>query len=177
MRRPWGACMSATRLGMPWEMSPVRAPRSSPPVPGGPLVALLTLAVVLLGSLTGNAFSMHAGMEMHSSVSGALQAENPSSVVAAEVATVAESGRHLIADVAGPMLPTSSDAQHLMHLVGACLALLAAAVVLILSVLQRHLDRHGDSAPLPSYGITLLTPATWVPPSLDPPTSSPVIRT
>lgn len=169
--------MNVGTLGMPREMNRVRPPRSSPPVLGGRLVALLTLAVVLLGSLTGNAFSMHVGMDMGSSVPGVTQAENLSGVVAAEAATIAESGRHLIADVAGPMVPNSSDAQHLMHLVGACLALLAAAVVLLLSVLRRRLDRHGDSAPLLSYGITLLTPATWVPPSLDPPTSSPVIRT
>lgn len=168
--------MSAGWLGMRWEMTRDHAPRSNPPVPGGRLVALLTLSVVLLGSLTGNAFSMHVGMDMSSSVSGVTRAENPSGVVAAEVASIAESGRHLVADVAGPMVPTNWDAQHLMHLVGACLALLAAAVVLHLLLRGRHLDRH-DPAPLPSYGITLLTPATWVPPSLDPPTSSPVIRT
>ena len=167
--------MNVGTLGMPREMNRVRPPRSSPPVLGGRLVALLTLAVVLLGSLTGNAFSMHVGMDMGPSVS-VKQAENLSGVVAAEAATVAESGRHLVADVAGPMVPNSSDAQHLMHLVGACLALLAAAVVL-LPLLLRHLGRRCDAAPLPSYGMNLLTFAAWVPPSLDPPTSSPVIRT
>jgi len=158
-------------------MNGAHAPWSSPPALGGRLVALLTLSVVLLGSLTGNAFSMHVGMDMGSSVSGVTQPQNLSGVVAAEVVTVAESGRHLVADAAGPMVPTSSDAQHLMHLVGACLALLAAAVVLLMVLLRRHVDRHLDVVPLPSYGMNLPTSAMWVPPSLDPPTSSPVIRT
>lgn len=167
---------------MPREMNRVSAPRSSPPGLGGRLFALLTLAVVLLGSLTGNAFSMHVGMDRGPSVS-VKQAENLSGVAAAEAPTLAESGRHLVADVAdvaevaGPMVPTSSDAQHLMHLVGACLALLAAAAVLLLLLPRRHRGRHGDAAPLPSCGMNLLTFATWIPPSLDPPTSSPVIRT
>lgn len=168
--------MNVGTLGTPREMNRVRVPRNSPPVLGERLVALLTLAVVLLGSLTGNAFSMHVGMDMGPSVS-VKQAENLSGVVAAEAATVAESGRHLVADVAGPMVPTSSDAQHLMHLVGACLALLAAAVVLLLLLPRRYLGRHCDAAPLPSDGMNLLTFAAWIPPSLDPPTSSPVIRT
>jgi len=158
-------------------MKVARAPWSSPPALGGRLAALLTLSVVLLGSLTGNAFSMHVGMAMGSSVSGVTQAEHLSGVVAAEGATVAESGRHLVADAAGPMVPTSSDAQHLMHLVGACLALLAAAIGLLLMLLRRHVGRHLDIVLLPSYGMNLLPSAMWVPPSLDPPTSSPVIRT
>lgn len=169
--------MNVGTLGMPREMSRVRGPRSSPPVQGGRFVALLTLAVVLLGSLTGNAFSMHVGMDMGSSSSGVTHADNLSGVMAAEVATIAESGRHLVTEAAGLMVPTSSEAQHLMHLVGACLALLAAAVGLLLMLLWRHVDRHLDVVPLPSYGMNLLTSAMWVPPSLDPPTSSPVIRT
>ena len=169
--------MSDAWLGMHWAMNRVRAPRSSPPVLGGRLVALLTLSVVLLGSVTGNAFSLHRGMDMGSSVPAAAHAANPSGDAAAEVATIAEAGGHLVAQVAGPMLPSSSDAQHLMHLVGACLALLAGAVLLLLLLVRRPPDRHGDAAPSASYGIDLLTHPTWVPPSLDPPTSSPVIRT
>ena len=169
--------MNVGTLGMPWEMNRVRAPRSSPPVLGGRLIALLALSVVLLGSLTGNAFSLHVGMDMGSSVPGAAHAAKPSGDVAADGAAVIESGKHLVKDVAGSMLPTSADAQHVMHLLGACLALLAAALVLLLLVLRRHPDRDHDAAVLPPRGVNPLSCATWIPPSLDPPTSSPVIRT
>lgn len=158
-------------------MNRVPAPRSSPPVLGGRLVALLALSVVLLGSLAGNAFSLHVGMDMDSSVFGAAHAANPSGDVAADGVAVVESGKRLVTDVAGPMLPTSADAQHAMHLLGACLALLAAALGLLLLLLRGRPNRGYDAAALPARGPNMLSFATWIPPSsLDPPTSSPVIR-
>jgi hypothetical protein len=158
-------------------MNRVRAPRSSPPVLVGRLVALLTLSVVLLGNLAGNAFSLHVGMDMGSSVVGAADAADPFGDVAADGVAVVESGKRLVTDVAGPMLPTSADAQHAMHLLGACLALLAVVLELFLLLLRRRPNRGYDAAALPARGPNRLSCATWIPPSLDPPTSSPVIRT
>lgn len=145
---------------------------------GGRLVALLAMTMVLLASSTGNSFSMHVGMTMKSSATGVAQSDHMAGPVAGEASAVAEAARAPLADAPEPIVPTSSDAHHLMHLVGACLALLATAALLLpLLLLGRILDlRHSAAVTAPRL-VSMLTPPSWTPPTLNPPTSSPVIRT
>ncbi|MFP5253530.1 MAG: hypothetical protein ACLGH4_07010 [Actinomycetes bacterium] len=151
---------------------------SSPSAQGGRLVALLVLAVVLLASLTGNSFSMHIGMAMSSAAPGLAHVDHSDGPAAGEASTGAISGARTFLDAWRPMELLGSDAHHLMHLVGACLALLAgAAILLALRFLCRVLDlRHPAAATTPSL-VGRPTPPSWTPPALDPPTSSPVILT
>lgn len=143
--------------------------------PSGRLLGLLAAAAFLCAALTGNSFSLHVGM-----TAGA-----PEFTVAADRVTnafvgsgdVLERVHELAPDTAMPM-PVGSDAQHLMHLIGACLAVLAAAVLLLRLLLQ------GRSL-LGSYPAVIAVPRPltprrggwWSPPPPSPPTSSPVIRT
>jgi hypothetical protein len=90
---------------------------------------------------------------------------------------VVEASTRLPAD-ASPTLPMSSDGQHLIHTVGACLGLLAAIVMLFPMLLLRQIVERAHAAgivALRPFGT--LTVAMWSPPALDPPTSSPVVRT
>lgn len=145
-------------------------PGSSSVSPTGRLLALVAAAAILLAALSGNSFSLHAGM----------------STMADDLATVADEVVHagVTGDVgeatAGPAtpLPLGSDAQHLLHLLGACLAVVAAATLALLWLLQRGRPSGGYPAvtavprPVPAPEV-----AERRPPALSPPTSSPVIRT
>jgi len=162
-------------MGMRSEMSGAPSPCSSPPAPGGRLIALLSLAVVLLAGLTGNSFSMHAGMSTKASATSVAQMDHVPGPVAAKTSIGAGTGS--LAGAPKPMLPMSSDAQHLMHVLGACLALLAAALLLPLLLVSRLLVRSRAAAVTAPRLVSLATPVRWTPSALDPPTSSPVIRT
>ncbi|GAB2750459.1 hypothetical protein GCM10027273_31400 [Nocardioides pakistanensis] len=143
--------------------------------PSGRLLALLAAAAFLLAALTGNSFPLHVGM-----TAGA-----PESTVAADMVTNALAGSgavlervHKVAPATAMPMPVGSEAQHLMHLVGACLAVLAAAALLLRLLLQRRslLGSHPAVIAVPRP----LTPrrgGLWSPPPPSPPTSSPVIRT
>jgi hypothetical protein len=114
-----------------------------------------------------------------------MTAGTPESTVAADRVTnafvgsgdVLERVHELAPDATMPM-SVGSDAQHLMHLIGACLAVLAAAALLLRLLLQ------GRSL-LGSYPAVIAVPrpltprrgGSWSPPPPSPPTSSPVIRT
>lgn len=145
--------------------------------PSGRLLALLAAAAFLLAALTGNSFSLHVGMT--SGPSESTVAANRVTNAVAGSGAVLERVHEVAPDAAMPMpMPVGSDAQHLMHLVGACLAVLAVAVLLLRllflgrSLLGGHLAGTAHSRSLvPRAG------GSWFPPPPSPPTSSPVIRT
>ena len=151
------------------------APWNCSAAPSGRLLGLLAAAAFLVAALTGNSFSLHVG----------LTAGAGESTVAADRATGAVAGSgavlervHEVAPATAAPMPAGSDAQHLMHLIGACLAVLAAAALLLRLILQRRslLGGHPAVIAVPRT----LTPrrgGSWSPPPPSPPTSSPVIRT
>lgn len=143
--------------------------------PGGRLLGLLAAAAFLLAALTGNSFSLHVGMT----------ADASESTVAADMATNAVAGSsavlervHEVAPATAMPMPVGSDAQHLMHLVGACLAVLAAAALLLRLLLQgRSLLGSYPAVIAVPHPLTPRRGGSWSPPPPSPPTSSPVIRT
>lgn len=143
--------------------------------PTGRLLALLAAAAFLLATLAGNSFSLHVGMTAGTS----------ESTVAAGMVTKAVAGSgvvlervHEVAPATAIPMSVGSDAQHLMHLIGACLAVLAAAALLLRLLLHRRWLVGGHPAviavPRPR---TPRRGGSWSPPPPSPPTSSPVIRT
>lgn len=150
-------------------------PRSFSAAPSGRLLALLAAAAFLLAALTGNSFSLHVGVT----------ASAPEAAIAVDGVTDAVAGTGAVLDRVGDvapdapaLAPVGSDAQQLMHLIGACLAVLAAAALfLCLFVLVRaRLGSHPAVTAFPR----LLAPrpaGLWSPPPPSPPTSSPRIRT
>jgi hypothetical protein len=144
--------------------------------PSGRLPALLAAAAFLLAALTGNSFSLHVGMTANAS-EVAVAVDRVSDAVAGSGAVFGPGVGDVSHDAAAPM-PVGSDAQHLMHLIGACLAVLAAAALFLRLFSQGPalLGSHPAVTALPR----LLTPppgGSWSPPPPSPPTSSPVIRT
>jgi hypothetical protein len=79
---------------------------------------------------------------------------------------------------AAALMPVGSDAQQLLHVVGACLAVLVAAALLMrLLLLSRTLGAGYPAVTALPRLVTLPSLGSWSPPPLSPPTSSPVIRT
>lgn len=142
--------------------------------PVGRLLGLLVAAAFLLAALTGNSFAVHVGMTSMSAATVVGADTTPHAVAGAPA------DRHDVrAASADPaVLSAGSDLQHLMHLVGACLAVLAGAVLLLL--LPRWGRDPADGYLSDTTPTRLFTPAlrrSWSPPPPSPPTSSPVIRT
>ena len=141
-------------------------------------MGLLAAAAFLLAGLTGNSLSLHVGMTtMAPGAATAADVEVMPAPLVAVTSAFPEAVGDASADPATPM-PISSKAHHLMHLLGACMAVVAAAA-LLLSLHFRSRVVSGSYA----AGIAvprLVTPTAlgaWCPPALSPPTSSPVIRT
>ncbi len=154
-----------------------RTPHATPVV-GGPLAALMALTVVLLATLTGNAFSVHVGMTMSPSAQQAPSANQAATVLTGDTSPVAGSASTSLTGASEPTMPMSADGQHLMHTVGACLALLAAIVMLFpLPVRRRTVDLNDSVGAALKRLPDVFAAATWTLPALDPPTSSPVVRT
>lgn len=160
-------------------MNAAAAPWSSSAAPAGRLVALLAAAAFVLAGVTGNSFSLHVGMTAMapaaSTVAGV--ADSPTTLAAVTSASPAVIGEGS-AEPATPM-PSSSDAQHLMHLLGACLAIVAAGLLFLISLLTA---RQAPGAAFPALTavtrrVSPVPRAAWRPLALSPPTSSPVIRT
>lgn len=161
------------------EMNAATAPWSSSAAPAGRLVALLAAAAFLLAGLTGNSFSLHVGMTtMAPAATAAADVDDKPAALAAMTSALPEVIGKASADPVTPM-PISSDAQHLMHLLGACLAIVAAGMLLLVSLLG---FRRAPGGGLPAVAavtrlVTAVPRSAWRPLALSPPTSSPVIRT
>lgn len=143
--------------------------------PSGRLLAILAAGAFLVAALTGNSYSLHVGMT--TSVPEAAVAVDGVSDAVGVTGSIVEGVGDVAPDAAAPM-PVGSDAQQLMHLIGACLAVLAAAALFLRLFFQGRalLGSHPAVTALPR---PLTTPpgGSWSPPPPSPPTSSPVIRT
>lgn len=160
-------------------MNAASEPWSSSAAPAGRLVALLAAAGFFLAGLTGNSFSLHVGMTtMAPAAVTAADVDDKQAALAAETSALPEAAGEASADPM-PLMPISSDAQHLMHLLGACLAIVAAGLLLLVSLLATRRTR-GGGLPAVAAVTRLVSPvprSAWRPLALSPPTSSPVIRT
>lgn len=140
----------------------------SPSALGGRLVGLLVLAVIVLGAVAGSSFSTHVGMS--TAASGVSDRHQDHAGVPAAASPQAKADEP--AGVAAPV-PTSAETHHLMHLLGACLALLVLA--LVLPVLRRLCGPHGVRAPELRLG-GLRSAVAGVLPTPPPPAFSTVLR-
>ena len=140
----------------------------------GRSLGLLVAVAFLLAALSGNSFAVHVGMT--SMTSEPLAVADAASGSAGHTAAAAQDVRAAAADSAVP--PGGSDLMHLMHLLGACTAVLAGAVLLLR---QRLWGREPADGYLPDAAPSrLVTPnprGAWCPPPPSPPTSSAVVRT
>lgn len=163
--------------GMGAMMNAVTRSRSCASVPSGRLPLVLAAAAFVLAALSGNSFSLHIGMAATAGAHDVAPGLDRASHVVAKTATTLTSVPGKLSDRGGPMT-AGSDPQHVMHLVGACLAVLAAAAVLRWLTLVRRALTGGypavTGAPRPPAPVLA---RSWSPPAPSPPTSSPVIRT
>ncbi len=132
----------------------------------GRLVVLGGLAAFLAATLTGNVFALHAGM--------AGMADGGAQSAAAASGPADLTGDPPAAD--GP--PAGGQGQHLLHVVGACMAIGAAGVILLRALAQLAGPRGSALAlaqPWTAPPLSTRTRSRRAPP-LKPPTSS-VMRT
>jgi hypothetical protein len=156
----------------------VTAPRSSSAVRAGRLVGLLAATAFLLAALTGNSLSLHVGMTpmTPAAATGAEIDHKPAPAVAAPSAAP-----EIVGDASGDPgtpLAINSKVHHLMHLVGACMAVVAAAALLMSLLFRSRVAGGGYAACIAVPRLVAPTAlGALCPPALSPPTSSPVIRT
>lgn len=131
----------------------------------------LAAAPFVIAVFNGNTFALHTGMDLEAPAA-ASPGDDAGRVVDGALGASGERSRTL-----PQQMPTDHDAQHALHAVGACLALLGAASLLLL---WRRICRHrlsSDAHLPPTARATVGLNRRWWPPPLSPPTSSPVIRT
>ena len=137
------------------------ATTSSRPRAGFVVVVLAVLLAALLWSGTGNSFAAHMGADATPG-HGATAVTGP--------------GEDQTVDAAGTV-PHDAESSHVLHLLGGCIAVLGAALLL----LGAWVSRRRPPTPQPLAGGALpqgrLARAWWRPPALSPPTTSPVLRT
>ena len=139
--------------------------------------AVLATAVFVIAALAGNLFSLHVGSQ---TAAAAIERATSHSVVQqAQTGGTTSGGTVELKDANAQQpsspLPMDSHGQHLMHLLGACMAVLAAIVLLWLPIGLRFRGPIVQSAT--RFLVTQTTLPSWTPPPLVPPRSSPVIRT
>lgn len=132
-------------------------------------VVLAVLVPVLLWTGTGNTFAAHMGAGPDRAAHGA----------AAEVAAgPGQVSRTAVPDDATGTVPHDAGSSHVLHLLGGCIAVLGAALLLLGA--WRSSQTRPD-LPVPSAVIAAATGhrarSWWRPPALSPPTTSPVLRT
>jgi len=143
------------------------------------LAALCALAVVSIAVLSGNVFSVHVGMAAVADQASLTSPNKPD-----QANLTSPRGGLSVSTIPAPRQeqpPQSNrDLQHLMHLMGACLGLLAAGG-LLLALARRARQRFSDLIGFRRR--VRVSDGQWPPgrlwraPPLSPPTSSPVIRT
>ena len=130
-------------------------------------VVLAVLVPVLLWTGTGNTFAAHMG-------TGPDRAAHESAQAAAGLDQVSGA----TPGVATGIVPHDAGSSHVLHLLGGCVAVLGAALLL--------LGAWRSSRPRPDLPVRALVAAAatghgarswWRPPALSPPTTSPVLRT
>jgi hypothetical protein len=172
LARGWG--MSGRRLGTGLLM---RTHETLPlkPAQGWLMGCVMAAIFVLMGVSGDDVYARHVGMSVSMS-SASPEAEVNSTAVSSN-------GRLTPGDAVPARRGHSSDergdAAHTLHLLGACLAILCAAAVLL------HLRGRwpGSTHTTSAWSPRLTFPASWLarvlraPPPRDPPRFSPVIRT
>lgn len=158
-------------------MNAARAPWRSSAGPAG-RVALLAAVAFLLAVSTGNSLSLHVGMATMAPTAPTIAADvdDTSAPRAAMTSALPDVDGEASMDPA-LSIPMSPDAQHLMHLLGACLAVVAAALLLSLLLFIRVVGGSYTGVAAVPRLVTPTAVSAWSPPALSPPTSSPVIRT
>lgn len=146
------------------------------PVQGWLVAFVMTSLFVLMGASGDDVFARHVGMTVAStavSKDGARALETP--VVQQRIRQAGGIAAHSVRTQS----PGDHDAVHVLHVLGACLAVLGVAV--LARYRQQNWRRLTRArSPLDSH---LVLPASWLadlrrrPPPLSPPRSSPVIRT
>lgn len=138
------------------ERAPTPSPRSRS---GLATVVLAVLVPVVLWTGTGNTFAAHMGT-------------GPDLAGPGQV-----SGGATPTDATGTV-PHDAQGSHVLHLLGGCIAVLGAALILLGAWRD---SRARPALPVPSAVTAAATGhrarSWWRPPALSPPTTSPVLRT
>lgn len=148
------------------ERAPTPSPRSRS---GLATVVLAVLVPVVLWAGTGNTFAAHMGTgpDLAGPGAAAQAAAGPGQV----------SGGATPTDATGTV-PHDAQGSHVLHLLGGCIAVLGAALILLGAWRD---SRARPALPVPSAVTAAATGhrarSWWRPPALSPPTTSPVLRT
>jgi len=129
---------------------------------------LALLASVLLWTGAGNTFAAHLGAVTHSEA-------RPSSVDGGGPARHGETSSAL--NVRQGPVPHDVETSHVLHLLGGCIAVLGAALVLGAGAFSRVRPVLGDTGAAGRVVPGRAARSRWWPPPLSPPTTSPVLRT
>ncbi len=140
------------------------ATTSSRPRAGLVVVVLAVLLAALLWSGTGNSFAAHMGADT-------APGQGPTAVAGSGGGTTAGT-----AD-GGGTVTHDAESSHVLHLLGGCIAVLGAALLLLGAWVAR--GRPPRPQPRAARVVAPGRPARawWRPPALSPPTTSPVLRT
>lgn len=130
------------------ERAATLAPRARPRVAA---VVLAVLLPVLLWTGTGNTFAAHMG---------------PGADAPRQEAAVSH----------GPV-PHDAESSHVLHLLGGCVAVLGAALLLLGAGVERERPTSAASSTPGSAPLQRHARSWWRPPALSPPTTSAVLRT
>ena len=167
--------MPGTRRGTGLLM-PTNASMLLKPAQGWLVACVMASLFVLMGASGDDVFARHVGMSGSSFATA-------TTVAGGDRPAAASDARPAVGDVRsarpGQENGGGDDAAHVLHLLGACLAILCAGVMFLRSRGWWLRSARATAAlPLP-----LVFPASWLacvrrgPPRLDPPRFSPVIRT
>lgn len=146
------------------------------PAQGWLVACVMASLFVLMGASGDDVFARHVGMSASSSATGTEVADVDRPAAASGARPAAGDGRSARP---GQSNGGGEDAAHVLHLLGACVAILCAGVLYLRSR-GWWLRSTRATAALPRR---LAFPASWLagvrrgPPRLDPPRFSPVIRT
>ncbi|TGN64588.1 hypothetical protein EXE59_11900 [Nocardioides eburneiflavus] len=148
------------------------------PAQGWVVACVMAALFVLMGASSDDVFARHVGVSAsaagtsHAGASADLDRRAASADAPRSIGDVQRSG-------SGHDAGGEADAAHVLHLVGACLAILVAGALL----LHRRGWRPSSVRATAALSPRLVQPASWLacarrgPPRLTPPRFSPVIRT
>jgi len=125
---------------------------------------LVVLVPLLLWIGTGNTYAAH--------LDGGGDAHQGSAPVSVE-ATGDKSAAHVRAPGS---VPHDADSSHVLHLLGGCIAVLGAALLLLGAWVSRERPASAGSSTPGVITLDRHARSWWRPPALSPPTTSPVLR-